>query len=59
MQSYLVPADIWVPGLFKNKVMSDVGIKIKSINEPHLPYNQFSYTPYPHTLCVPNTLLSK
>ena len=44
--------------LFKNKVVSDVGIKIKSITELHLPSNQFPQTPWPHTLCVPNSFLS-
>ena len=33
--------------LFKNKVMSDVGIKIKIITELHFPSIQFSYTPCP------------
>lgn len=34
--------------LFKNKVMSDVGIKIKSIIKLHLPSNQFPPKVPPH-----------
>lgn len=45
--------------LFKNKVMSDVGIKVKSITELHLPSNQFPQTPCPHSHCVPNSFLSE
>ena len=45
--------------LFKNKVMSDVRIKVKSITELHLPSNQFPQTPCPHTHCVPNSFLSE
>ena len=45
--------------LFKNKVMSDVGIKVKSIIELHLPSNQFPQTPCPYTHCVPNSFLSE
>lgn len=37
--------------------MTDVGIKIKSITELHLPFNQFPQTPCPQTLCVPSSLL--
>lgn len=48
-----------VPGFFKIKVMSDVGIKTKSITELHFPSNQFPQTPCPHTLCVPNSLVNE
>ena len=43
--------------LLKNKVMSVVGITIKSILELHFPSNQFPKTPCPYTLCVLNSVL--
>ena len=45
--------------LFKNKVMNDVGIIIRSITDLHLPSSQFPQTPCPHTLCIASSFQSE
>ena len=45
--------------LFKNKVMNDMGIIIRSIPELQLPSNHLLQTPCPHTFSDANSFLSE